>query len=117
MSALREAYETVRAGWGERGETELPAGGTYANGEPIVVHVRKRGHRYDISDRDAAVRTAGRPPGWLEVAERVVEEFALNVNRAGVVFVPAVEGRDVAALAERVTETSRAVHAELLELS
>ena len=40
----------------------------------------------------------------------------LNVNRRGVVFVPAVEGGlDLAWLAYRLTRCSYAVHAELLE--
>jgi hypothetical protein len=41
----------------------------------------------------------------------VVEREGPNVNRRGVGFVPAVEGRDIAALAARVADTSRAVHA------
>jgi hypothetical protein len=38
------------------------------------------------------VQLAGKPSGWFPVAERVVVEEGLNVNRAGVVFVPVVEG-------------------------
>jgi hypothetical protein len=79
--------------------------------------VRKRGRRYDIDDDGAGVakaRAAGTTRRWLEVAERVVAEDALNVNRRGVVFVPAVEGRDIEALARRVAATSRAVEGELL---
>ncbi|HEX2109994.1 MAG TPA: hypothetical protein VHF67_00445 [Gaiellaceae bacterium] len=37
------------------------------------------------------------------------------MNRRGVVFVSAVEGRDLAALAARLAETSLAVHAALLD--
>jgi hypothetical protein len=40
----------------------------------------------------------------------------MNVNRRGVVFVPAVEGRDIDALARRLGETSRACYFALLEL-
>jgi hypothetical protein len=49
------------------------------------------------------------PPGWLAVAERVVAEEGMNVNRAGVVFVPAVErpDRDLAAPALRLGESSQ----------
>jgi hypothetical protein len=101
----------------EDGEVVLDAGGTYASGEPVRVRVRRRGRRYAIDDDGAAVRCAGAPAGWLEVARRVVEEDSLNVNRRGVVFVPAVEGRDIAGLAERVAGTSRAVHGALLELA
>jgi hypothetical protein len=46
----------------------------------------------------------------------VVAEEGFNVNRAGVVFVPVVEGRDLALLVLRLADTSRAVFAELLEL-
>ena len=80
------------------------------------VRVRKREHRYDIDDMGHAVSAAGRPPGWLGEAERVVEEQALNVNRGGAVFVPAVEGRDIEGLVMKVAETSVAVHSALLEL-
>ena len=79
--------------------------------------MRKRGRRYDIDDDGAAVakaRAAGTTRRWLELAGRVVAEEALNVNRRGVVFVPAVEGRDIEALAQRVAATSRAVESELL---
>ena len=43
----------------------------------------------------------------------------MNVNRAGVVFVPAVErpDRDLAALALRLGESSQAVFAELIDLA
>jgi hypothetical protein len=90
---------------------------TYSDGDAVVIRVRKRAHRYDIDDDGAAVakaRAAGTTRRWLEVAERVVAEDALNVNRRGVVFVPAVEGRDIEALARRVAATSRAVESELL---
>jgi hypothetical protein len=82
----------------------------------VRVRVRRRGTRYDIDDLGAAVAAAGRPRGWLPLAERVVEETALNVNRRGVVFVLGFEGRDIAGLALRVGATSAAVHAALLEL-
>jgi hypothetical protein len=80
------------------------------------VLVRKRGHWYHISDEGTAVQAAGAPPGWLEVAERIVAEVGLNVNRRGVVFVSAVEGRDIDALKQLVADTSRDVYNALLEL-
>ncbi|HEX2110554.1 MAG TPA: hypothetical protein VHF67_03280 [Gaiellaceae bacterium] len=68
------------------------------------------------TDDGAAVREAGTPGrGWLETAEHVVAREGMNVNRRGVVFVSAVEGRDLAALAARLAETSLAVHAALLD--
>jgi hypothetical protein len=86
-----------------------------AGGEPVAVRVRKRGHRYTIDDDGAAVAKAGRPPGWLDLAEQA---YALNVNRHGVVFVPAVEGGvDRDWLVRRVAECSAAVYQELVELA
>ena len=90
---------------------------TYVDGEPVRVSVRRRAHRVDIDDGGEGVERAGRPPGWLPVAEAVVERHNLNVNRRGVVFVPAVIGRDIDQLARRVAEASYAVHAALLELT
>jgi hypothetical protein len=92
----------------------MPA--AYAPGDPVAVRVRKRGHRYAIDDEAGAVERAGRVAGWLPVAERAVAELALNVNRRGVVFVQAGEGRDIDALSERVADASLAVYAALLEL-
>ena len=93
----------------------LETGLTYDGVEPIEIVVRKRGRRYDLSDRGAAVRKAG-VARWRETAERTVAEEGFNVNRAGVVFVPVVEGRDIARIAERLASTSRAVYADLLAL-
>jgi hypothetical protein len=79
----------------------------------VRVHVRKRGIRIDISDDRAAVRRAD-VDSWRETAERTVDLDGFNVNRAGVVFVPVVEGRDIVSLAERLAATSLAVYGELL---
>jgi hypothetical protein len=89
---------------------------SYLPGRPVRVGVRHRGNRYDIDDMGAAVAIAGRPPGWLETAERVVAELGWNVNRAGIVFVQVVEGRDIEALVRRTGEASVAVLDALLEL-
>ena len=98
-----------------RAELSIEAG-EYFVGRPIVIRVRRRGHRVDLDDRGAAVELAGRPLGWLAVAERVVAETGMNVNRAGVVFVPALVGRDIETLARRLGQASKAVYAELLEV-
>jgi hypothetical protein len=113
---LAAALAEARGTWGERGDAALPTGGWYTDGEPVTVLARKRGGRVHLSDGGAAVRLAGRPPGWLEATERAVADHHLNVNRAGVVFVPAFEWRDLQALALRVAAASRAVYAALLEL-
>jgi predicted nucleic acid-binding protein len=62
------------------------------------------------------VAIAGRPPGWLEAAERVVAELGWNVNRSGVVSVQVVEGRDIDALVRRTGEASAAVLEALFAL-
>lgn len=116
LAAMREALAAARKTWAERGEVILDAGVTYGGGEPIRILVRKRERRYDIDDQGAAVRLAGNPAGWLEAAERVVDAHAFNVNRRGLVFVPAVEGKDLARLAWRLAAASVAVYEELLEL-
>ena len=102
----------------ERGETVVDTGLEYATGEPVRVSVRRRGPRWDFSDGGRAVQLAGKPPGWLPAAERVVAEEGMNVNRAGVVFVPAVERScgDLALLALWLGESSHALFAELIEL-
>ena len=118
LDAVRAALEAARASWAEEGETSLAVGLDYVPGEPVEILARKRGRRWDFGDGGRAVRLAGKPAGWLAVAERVVAEEGMNVNRAGVVFVPAYEraDRDLAALALRLGDVSHAVHAELLEL-
>lgn len=98
-------------------ERTLEPGATYGHGDPVTVRVRRRGHRYTLDDGGAAVARAGTPRGWLEVAEQVVDAYALNVNRRGVVFVPAVEGGlDRTWLAGRVADCSAALYDALLEL-
>jgi hypothetical protein len=115
VDEMRHALETAAATWGDTGAIRLPSGLEYRDGEPVVIEIRKRGHRYDLSDEGAAVRKAG-ARGWLPVAESVVAADGFNVNRRGVVFVPAVEGRDLAGLAARLAETSLALYQELLDL-
>jgi len=95
----------------------LETGELFVPGEPVRIFVRKRGRNYDLDDRGRATDLAGKPTGWLPVAQRVVTEEGFNVNRAGVVFVPAFEGRDLALMALRLADTSRAVFAEVLELT
>ena len=119
LEAVRGALDGARESWVERGDTTLDTGLEYVTGEPVQVVVRKRGHRWTFGDSGRAVRLAGAPEGWLAAAERVVAEEGMNVNRAGVVFVPAVErpGRDLARLALRLGESSHAVFAELIDLA
>jgi hypothetical protein len=90
----------------------------YGGAGPVIVRIRKREHRYDIDDDGNGARLSGGrgAEGWLEVAERAVEEEAMNVNRRGVVFVQAVEGRDIEKLVGQVARASLAVYDALLEL-
>jgi hypothetical protein len=88
----------------------------YVPGRPVRVSVRRRGIRYDIDDMCGAVAICGRPPGWLGAAERVVRALGWNINREGVVFVQAVEGRDIDALVRGTAEASVAVLDAVLEL-
>lgn len=119
LEAVRKALDAARESWGETGETILDTCLEYATREPVQVAVRKRGHRWTFGDAGRAVRLAGRPEGWLAAAEQVVAREGMNVNRAGVVFVPAVEGScgDLALLALRLGESSQAVFAELIDLA
>jgi hypothetical protein len=100
--------------WREGEDVVVRTGLAYRPGEDVEVVVRKRGWRFDISDGGRAVSTAGSPPGWQEVAERVVDAHALNVNRRGVVFVQSNEAR-LESLVLRVADCSVAVYQELLE--
>jgi hypothetical protein len=99
-----------------REETFVESDVSYGDGDPVVVRVRRRGHWIRIDDDGVAVERAGRPPGWLQVAKRVVGEDWLNVNRRGVVFVSAQAARPVASLVTRVADRSAALYQALLEL-
>jgi GNAT superfamily N-acetyltransferase len=104
--------------WGEYGERLVEIDSTYGDGAAVAILVRKRGWRYELQDRGDAVskaRALGVGTEWLEAAERVVAAEGFNVNRRGVIYVGAVEGRDLAALALRLGECAHAVHSELLE--
>jgi hypothetical protein len=57
----------------------------------------------------------GRPATGSPIAEEVVDVSGFNVNRRGVVFVPVVEGRDIARLVARLSECAEAVLSALLD--
>ena len=99
----------------ENGETSVETALSYTSDQPVVIHVRKRGPRYDVDDDGAAVRLAGEPTGWHEEAEGLARAHGLNINRSGVVFVPAVVGRDIDALVLSVADTSLSLYLALLE--
>ena len=64
--------------------------------------------------RGRAVELAGRPNNWQKLAERVTHEYAINVNRRGVVFVQSNDQR-LDSLIARVAECSLALYQELLD--
>jgi hypothetical protein len=102
----------------ERAEWDADSGLRYGEDEPVLVHVKKRLNRYLFDDRGAAVRIAGRPPGWQEVAhDVVVGRFWLNVDRRGKVFVPTVYPTMVDDLVARVGDASLALYLALLDFS
>lgn len=105
--------ETLAPPWAETEERVVETGA-------FPIHVRKRGRRIDLDDGGAAVaraRALGTPAEWLEIAEGVVAQEGFNVNRRGVLFVPVVEGRDLAELALRLGGTAERVHAALLDVA
>lgn len=97
-------------------ETAIDTGLSYGSGDPVVIHVRRRGRRYDLSDDGAGIDRAGRRRGWLELAQRVAAADGFNVNRTGAVSVPVVEGRDIDDLCARLAASSRRVYLAVLEL-
>jgi hypothetical protein len=109
-----EASPLARLAGLERGEIVIDSDLVYGDGEPVEVLVRKRLHRYLLSDRGRAVEKAGKPSGWHEAAE--LAGLPMNVDRQGTVFVPAVEGRDFVDLIVGLAAASRAVHEALLDL-
>jgi hypothetical protein len=98
----------------EVGEIVVDSGLAYGDGEPVSVLVRKRLHRYLLSDEGRALAKSGKPPGWREAAELAVEP--MNVDRQGVVFVPTVAGGHLPRFVERLADASRAVHEAVIVL-
>ena len=118
MPIIDDRLGTIRAALATSWTDEIivDTGVSYRPDEPVRIRIRRRERRYDLTDDGTAVRLAGKPPGWLEVIARLVAADGFNVNRRGILFVPAVEGRDIAALALRLADTSRATYLTLLEL-
>lgn len=100
----------------DRAEWTVDSGLAWSDGEPVLVRVRRRGRNHDVDDMGEAARRAGRPPGWREAAHRaVVEEWWLNVDRSGRVFVECRRER-LDWVVARVAGASLALYLALLEL-
>ena len=93
----------------------IETGRSYGSSEPVVIRVERRGTKLTIDDGGAAVRLAGRPRGWLERADQVVSSTGLNVNRRGVVYVPAVGEARLDRLVALVASTSLELYDTLLD--
>ena len=101
-----------------RTEELVDSGLEYLPGEPVLVRVVRRGRRIELSDEGRGVALTGRPPGWRDAVERLVEEtYWLNLSRRGEVFVPVVAaGPGLEPLLARVADASLAVYQEILDL-
>jgi hypothetical protein len=91
----------------------------WAPGEAVETRVRRRGHWTEIDDAGEAIRRAGRPPGWYEVADRVAAAEGMNVQRAtGRVFVAygRRSGQDDDEIERRLAETALNVYHAVLDL-
>ena len=120
LAALRAQIDAAGLARREHAELWLDSGLTYADGAPVRITLRKRAFRYDLSDSGAAVRKAGidrLSRRQREAAALAAASEGMNVSGLGAVFVPAVEGRDIADLAFRLADASRAVHEVLVELA
>ena len=91
----------------------------WAPGEPVEIRVRRRGYWTEMDDEGEAIRRAGRPPGWHEVANRITAAEGMNVQRStGRVFVAYGErsGQDDAEIERRLAETALRVYHAVLDL-
>jgi hypothetical protein len=116
VAQIRAELDAQLAALAGDGELQMDAGLVYATHRPVLIRIRRRGRRYDLSDDGNAVSLSNKPPGWLDSVQHVVAAEAFNVNRRGVIFVPVVEGRDIAELVSRLALTSRTAYLTLLEL-
>jgi hypothetical protein len=91
----------------------------WAPGEPIKIRVRCRGAWTEMDDEGEAMRRAGRPAGWYEVADRIAAAEGMNVQRStGRVFVGygVRSGHDDAEIEHRLAETVLRVYHGVLDL-
>jgi hypothetical protein len=102
---------------GVRVETARETALEYRPGEHVVVTVLHRERRLSVTDRGAGLRKAGSPPGWRDVAARIVRELDVNVTRRGEIWLPVVAvGPGLESVTDRVAAASQALYQDVLEL-
>ena len=100
-----------------RSQVDVEMALDWPGGEPVVIAVSRRKHRYLLDDRGEAVRRAGRPAGWVTAAEAAARRHGMNVSPAtGAIYVPAVGRSDLDDLAQRLARSSLDVLQALVEL-
>lgn len=103
---------------GGREERVVASGLEYLPGVPVTVRVVRRRQRVGVDDGGAAVKLAGRPAGWPDVADGLARELDVNVSRHGTVGLPVVRvGPSEETVRRRIAEASLTLFQELLDLS
>jgi hypothetical protein len=99
-------------------ESVVDSGMEYRPGDPVRVWVRRRERRVTVSDHGAALQRAGAAAGWRGACVPVHAEFAVNITRAGVVWLPVVPmGPGEPEVVRRIARASLTFYQELLELT
>jgi hypothetical protein len=88
----------------------------YRPDEPVTITVTHRAQRTSVSDKGAAIRRAGKPAGWLAIAEQLERDLDVNITRQGLVWLPVVAaGPGEQAVVERIAKASLTHYQELLD--
>ena len=94
---------------------DVVTGRSYGSSEAVLIRVVRRGGTLTVDDDGAAVPLAGRPAGWHDRAQGIVAATGANVNRRGVVFVPATTEARLNRLIDLVATTSLEVYDALID--
>ncbi len=98
-------------------EAVVDTGLEYRAGEPVRVRVVRREHRISVTDDGAGADRAGRREDLRQAADRVLDEFDVNISAAGVVSLPVVPaGPPEDEVVRRIGAASLALYQELLEV-